>query len=241
MLLIDKNKCDPVLGHQIFDFLKEKGLLNHYKGSTVPDDQQNKIIDEALYKIFDTLGFNMEDPNFVDTPKRVRKYLRDTKAVMNWDYFPKIMTVPDQNGGCRNSSFIALTDLRFIGTCSHHLAPFFGAKPSGNGVVYGPGLSIAYIPTGKILGLSKFQSIVDFLCAVIPNTQETLTASIGWTISKIMETNDVAVYCNGYHSCMFARSAYSPAATTTLWVNPDGVFASDSNIRSEFLAIARQS
>lgn len=238
MQLIDKTKCNPELGHEIFNMLKEKGLLNHYKGSKYSDEEQNKIIDEALLKIFETIGFNMDDPNFQDTPRRVRKYLRETKAIMNWDYFPKIMTVPEDINGAKNS-FINIGPLRSIFTCSHHLAPAVGCKPAGKGVVFGPAMHIAYIPNGRILGLSKFQSIVDFLSSVIPTTQENLTAVVGWTISHIMQTKDVAVYCEAYHTCMVLRSAYSPAATTTLWIHPDSVFAKDTNIRSEFLAIAR--
>ena len=100
-------------------------------------------------------------------------------------------------------------------------------------------MHIAYIPRGKVLGLSKFQSIVDFLGAVIPTTQENLTAVVGWAISYIMETPDVIVYYKAHHTCMVLRSAYSPSATTTMWCHPESIFASDSNIRSEFLAIAR--
>lgn len=239
MQLIDKSKCNPELGQKVFSFLKEKGLLNHYKGATLSDEEQNKIIDESLRTIFETIGFNMEDPNFQDTPRRVRKYLRDTKAVMNWDYFPKIMTVPEDINGPKDS-FIKVGPLRCISTCSHHLAPFMGVVPSGNkDVVFGPGMHIAYIPRGKILGLSKFQSIIDFLGAVIPTTQENLTAVVGWAISYIMETPDVIVYCKAYHSCMYGRSSYSPSATTTLWCHPESVFATNNNIRSEFLALAR--
>ena len=238
MQLIDKTKCNPGLGQKVFKFLKDKGLLNHYKGTTLSDEEQNKIIDESLRTIFETVGFNMDDPNFQDTPRRVRKYLRETKAIMNWDYFPKIMTVPEDVNGAKGS-FIAVGPCRSIFTCSHHLAPAFGAKSNGNSVTFGPAMHIAYIPNGKILGLSKFQAIIDFLSSVIPTTQENLTAVVGWTISYLMDTNDVAVYCEAYHSCMCLRSQYSPAATTTFWAHPDSVFATNNNIRSEFLAIAR--
>lgn len=241
MKLIDTDKCNPELGQQIFQFLKEKGLLNHYKGPTLSDDQQNKIIEDSLRTIFETIGFNMDDPNFQDTPRRVRKYLRETKAVMNWNYFPKIMTVPEDVNGL-GESFIHVGPLRLISCCSHHLAPFAGAISAGSkGIEFGPGVTIAYIPRGKVLGLSKFQSIVDFLGAVIPTTQENLTAVIGWTISKIMNTPDVAVFCRATHTCMSLRSTYSPSMTTTLWVNPDGAFAQDGHLRSEFLNTARDS
>ena len=96
----------------------------------------------------------------------------------------------------------------------------------------------AYIPRGKVLGLSKLNRIVEFF-AKRPQVQERLTEQIAAAISFVTGTPDVAVYMEAVHFCVKSRGIQDTGSSTcTLAV--DGVFAADdSDIRREFLNIAR--
>lgn len=120
---------------------------------------------------------------------------------------------------------VIVRDIPYQSLCEHHLLPFFGT------------VSIAYIPGGKVLGLSKFGRVADYY-SKRPQLQERLTRQIGEAINKYMAPKGVAVICEGVHTCMSARGVLKQGATTkTSYLS--GVFRTDSNARLECIELLK--
>lgn len=235
--MIEKEKTNSELGLKVRDYLRSKGLLNIESGDFQPSKQKLNKLEKQFSGIIKTLGLNLDDGNLVDTPKRLAKlYVNDLFYGLDWSKFPKCTAIDNQFVGYNN--FVLLKDIRIVSVCSHHFMPFFGLKGNADGTAsFGPGCTIAYIPNKKVIGISKFSRIVNFLGSR-PNTQETLTAQIAEVISFIAETEDVAVMVNASHTCMSLRGACDPnASTVTLYCK--GKFLSDDKLRSEFLSSAK--
>lgn len=231
--MIEKEKTNSELGLKVRDYLKSKGLLNIESGDFQPSKQKLNKLEKQFRDIIKTLGLNLDDGNLVDTPKRLAKlYAKELFYGLNWNNFPKCTAIDNQFVGYNN--FVLLKDIKIVSVCSHHFMPFFGTKGnSDSSVTFGPGCSLAYIPSNKVIGISKLSRIVEFLGAR-PNTQETLTAQIAEALSFILETEDVAVMVNASHTCMSLRGASDPNANTvTLYCK--GKFLSDPQLRQEFL------
>jgi len=231
---MELNQTNSELGLKVRDHLRSKGLLNIEKEEQLPVDIRKQYAEDLFSQLINVLGLNSEDGNLTDTPKRLAKlYVNELFGGLDWTKFPKCTAVDNTFVGYDN--FVLVKDVKIISVCSHHFMPFFGVKGNSDGsVTFGPGCTIAYIPKNKVIGLSKFSRIVNFLGAR-PNTQETLTAQIAETISFIAETEDVAVVINSAHTCMSLRGAQdSNANTVTLYCK--GKFLEDAKLRQEFLS-----
>lgn len=232
--MIEAEKTNSELGFKVRDYLKSKNLLNLESGSDIAPDIKREKLRGLFDQMLDVLGLNKEDGNLVDTPSRLAKlYVNDLFYGLDWSKFPKCTAIDNQFVGYDN--FVLLKDIRIVSTCSHHFMPFFGLKGNSDGSAsFGPGCTIAYIPNKKVIGISKFSRIVNFMGSR-PNTQETLTAQIAEVISYVAETDDVAVYINANHTCMSLRGASdSSANTVTLYCK--GRFENDAKLRNEFLS-----
>jgi len=120
-----------------------------------------------------------------------------------------------------NDEMIVINGIKLFSFCEHHLLPFFGY------------CSIAYIPQGKILGLSKFQRLVDKI-ASIPTLQENVTSAIAEQVEKILEPKGLGVATTCVHSCMFGRGIN----TSTISVNSQVLKGAmkEGSARTEFLS-----
>jgi GTP cyclohydrolase IA len=166
-----------------------------------------------------------EDPNregLVDTPKRVEKALKfltsgyqaDIHEVLNGALF----TV-DYN------EMVIVKDVDFYSLCEHHLLPFFGK------------CHVAYIPTTKVIGLSKIPRLVDVFSRRL-QVQERLTNQIANTIRDTIQPMGVAVVMEATHLCMSMRGVekQNSFAVTSAML---GTFHSDPRTRSEFLELIK--
>lgn len=232
----DDSKCDPKLGKKVFEHLKKKGYLSAETGTRLDSKEQIEKIKPLIAEFIKTLGLDLNDPQLKETPKRVAKmWVNELAGGLDWSKFPKFTTFPE--GKATIGSFIVEKNCPFIGVCSHHMMIFGGIKGEKGHYDFGPGCTIAYIPNGVIAGISKFPRVVSFL-ASRPCNQEELANTIRETISFILNTEDVAVYMQGYHSCQYARGAKANGSMIVL--SASGKFLTDQHIRSEFLAIARE-
>ncbi|HEY2432723.1 MAG TPA: GTP cyclohydrolase I FolE [Vicinamibacterales bacterium] len=167
-----------------------------------------------------------EDPSregLVDTPKRVEKALRfltsgytaDVDTVLNNALF----TV-DYN------EMVIVRDIDFYSLCEHHLLPFFGR------------CHIAYIPNGKVVGLSKIPRLVEVFARRL-QIQERMTNQIAATIKEKIDPLGVAVVIEATHLCMAMRGVekQNSFAVTSAML---GGFRSDARTRAEFLELIRR-
>ena len=123
------------------------------------------------------------------------------------------------------SEMVVVKDIEFYSLCEHHLLPFFGR------------VHVAYIPNGKIIGLSKIPRIVDVFARRL-QVQERLTQQVSQAIQDILKPKGVGVVIDGKHLCMMMRGVQkqnSSAMTSCLL----GGFQSDPKTRAEFLGLVR--
>ena len=123
------------------------------------------------------------------------------------------------------SEMVLVKDIEFYSLCEHHMLPFYGR------------VHAAYIPNGRIIGLSKIPRIVDLFSRRL-QVQERMTAQIAEAIHDILQPKGVGVVADARHLCMMMRGVQkknSPAMTSCLL----GCFQSDAKTRNEFLGFVR--
>jgi GTP cyclohydrolase I len=150
----------------------------------------------------------------IKTIDRVRGYCSELNQKRKYDKFTTFESDADE--------MVIGNHLKLFSICEHHLLPFFGE------------VSIGYIPQGRVLGLSKFQRIVD-KCASAPHIQERLTQEIlKFLIETLGNPKGAGVVVRAIHTCVFARGVQSASAefTTTAL---GGVFKTQPETRAEFL------
>jgi GTP cyclohydrolase I len=116
---------------------------------------------------------------------------------------------------------VIVKDIDFYSLCEHHMLPFYGK------------IHIAYIPDGKIVGLSKIPRIVDIFARRL-QVQERMTQEVADTLDKYLIPRGVAVVAEGYHMCMMMRGVEKQNSYSTTSAM-HGIFKEDSRTRAEFL------
>ena len=161
-----------------------------------------EVIDDMMEKymsIIDTIGENPKRQGLLDTPKRAAKamqfltqgYTQDAEAVLKSALFDEDY-----------SEMVIVKDIELYSLCEHHMLPFFGKA------------HIAYIPDGKIVGLSKLPRVVDIFARRL-QVQERLTDQIVNTINKVLKPQGVAVVIEVSHMCMMMRGVQKQNSVTT--------------------------
>ena len=166
------------------------------------------------------LGENPDREGLVKTPERVEKSLR-------WLTRGYGLTVKDAVGDAlfeeEHNSMILVRDIELYSLCEHHMLPFFGRA------------HVAYIPNGKIVGLSKLPRIVDIFARRL-QVQERLTDQIADAVMDVLEPHGVGVLIEAVHLCMAMRGVEKQnSRTVTNAVR--GNFRSDPRTREEFLRL----
>ena len=179
----------------------------------------DKDIEMSVHKIIQWLGEDQARNGLRDTPERVGRawkelfggYGVDPETVLRW--------FDDDT-----DEMIISKDIQFYSTCEHHMLPFFGTA------------SVAYIPEGKVLGISKLSRIVNIYARRL-QTQEHLTKQIGDAL--LLNVASVAVHLKGQHFCMMSRGvSQQESVMVTNYLT--GVFRDKPEARNEFLmAVAK--
>jgi GTP cyclohydrolase I len=165
-----------------------------------------------------------EDPDregLLKTPSRVA-------ASMEWLTQGYSMSVEDVVGDAlfdeTHENMVMVRDIELYSMCEHHMLPFYGRA------------HIAYIPNGRIVGLSKLPRIVDVFARRL-QVQERLTEQIAEAICDVLEPRGVGVVVEAYHLCMMMRGVQKQNSRT-LTSALRGVFRDDQRTRDEFLRLA---
>jgi GTP cyclohydrolase I len=154
--------------------------------------------------ILEALGDDPDREGLKETPQRVAKMYEEVFAGMNYtnleiaDMFCKTFDEADPN----HKDLVVVRDIDVFSYCEHHLALMYDMK-----------VSVAYLPQGTVIGLSKIARIADMAARRL-QLQERLGRDIAEIISMVTGSEDVAVVISGCHSCMTARGISKPGAKT---------------------------
>lgn len=222
---VHKNNAE--LGLAVHKHLVSKGLETPITDLVTSQTADEKIAKIAPHfkAIMETLGLDVTDDSLEDTPNRVAKmYVNEIFWGLNYEKFPKCTTIENKMDYAH--SFVLERNVNVQSNCEHHFVVIDGMA------------TVAYIPKKKVLGLSKLNRIVEFF-AKRPQVQERLTEQICEAISFITETDDVAVYIDASHYCVKSRGIQD-TGSSTVTLSTRGLFAAaNSEVRREFLNIAR--
>lgn len=187
-------------------------------------DENMKIIEDSVRNILEALGDDVNRPGLIETPHRVAKMYDEIYEGMRYtndeiaEMFNKCFDEPEAN------DLVCMTNIDTFSNCEHHLALMYNMK-----------VSVAYIPEGRVIGLSKIARIVD-MCSKRLQLQERLAEDIADVLEKILNTHNVFVYIEGEHSCMTARGIKKPGTVTKSSV-AHGLFYNNPSLRSEVLSL----
>ncbi len=179
-----------------------------------------KAIEEHIRGILAALGDDTEREGLIDTPKRVAKMYTEIFAGMQYtnhdiaEMFGKVFDEERVSG----NNVVVMKDIELFSYCEHHLALMYDMKAT-----------VAYIPKGKVIGLSKIARICDMVGRRL-QLQERIGCDIADIISEITESEDIAVIIEGYHSCVTARGIQK-TNTKTVTVERRGKFLEDATLQ----------
>lgn len=177
-----------------------------------------------MREIIKALGDNPEREGLKDTPDRVARMYEEVFEGMNYTnddlavMFDKTFE-DDVEYETDSKDMVVVKDIDIFSYCEHHLALMYDMK-----------VTVAYIPAGRVIGLSKIARIADMVSKRL-QLQERIGSDIAEVMQKITGSEDVAVLIEGSHSCMTARGIKKPASktyTTTL----RGIFKSEQTLLS---------
>lgn len=176
----------------------------------------------ALQGLFELLGEDAERDGLQDTPFRFVKALAEHTVGYRED--PKLHL--EKTFDVDHQDLVLVKDIPFNSLCEHHLAPFVGK------------VHIAYIPSDKITGLSKFGRVVEGYAKRL-QVQERLTQEIADAIQEVLNPQAVAVIVEAEHTCMSGRGIKKHGATTVT-STMRGLFKENASARAELLQLIKQ-
>ena len=180
-------------------------------------------IERLVTQMLKELGEDPGRDGLLRTPSRVARamrfftqgYAQDPVAILNDALFD-----------VSYDEMVIVKDIDFYSLCEHHLLPFFGRA------------HVAYVPNGKVLGLSKIPRLVEMFSHRL-QVQERLTTQIAQTLQRVLEPKGVAVVVEAIHLCMMMRGVQQQNASAVT-SSVHGVFQQDSKTRQEFMDLIRR-
>ena len=179
---------------------------------------------QDLYReMLSRLGEDPTRDGLLRTPERMEKSM----AFLTRGYTMNVTDVlHDALFDVNYDEMVIVKDIEFFSMCEHHLLPFFGKA------------HIAYVPNGKVIGLSKIPRLVDVFARRL-QVQERLTTQVGEAITEAINPHGVAVILEAQHLCMMMRGVekqHSSTVTSAML----GVFKTQLQTRNEFLSLVRR-
>jgi GTP cyclohydrolase IA len=163
------------------------------------DDDKIARIREHFTAIMDTLGLDLNDDSLKDTPNRVAKmFVKEIFSGLNPENKPAITLFDNVY---QYNQILVEKNISFSSTCEHHFVPILGKA------------HVAYISSGKVIGLSKLNRIVQYY-ARRPQVQERMTTQIGEDLKEILQTEHVAVILHADHMCVHTRGVEDHGSST---------------------------
>lgn len=180
-------------------------------------------IEEAVYNILANVGEDPERDGLLGTPDRVARMYDELLAGYTTD---PVKVVNGALFDVEYDEMVVVRDIEYFSMCEHHMLPFYGRA------------HVAYIPSGKVIGLSKIPRLVDMFARRL-QVQERMTQQIADIIDEMIEPQGVAVMVEGAHMCSMMRGVrkeHARMSTTAM----RGIFRTDQELRRDFMRQAQQ-
>lgn len=223
---LQKGKTDPELGYRVEEYLKEKGVHTPTNIDMLLRKDEGKIkkIERHFGAIMDILGLDRNDDSLIETPKRVAKmYVNEVFWGLKPENFPKCTVIENKMG---YDEMVIEKDITLMSNCEHHFVTIDGKA------------HVAYIPKGKVLGLSKLNRIVEYFSRR-PQVQERIAEQIYHALAYILGTEDVAVVIEGVHYCVKSRGV-EDHSSYTMTAKLGGCFRNEPDCRAEFMSLIKK-
>lgn len=179
------------------------------------DSEKIDIIQDHFKEIMHTLGLDLEDDSLKGTPYRVAKmYVKEIFNGLDPKNKPEARTFSNNYD---YNDMVMEKNIQVTSFCEHHFLPFIGKA------------HVAYIASGKVIGLSKINRLVDYFSRR-PQVQERLTLQIADALSEAMDTDDVAVFIDSKHLCVSTRGI-KDVSSSTITTDFRGAFKNEATQR----------
>ena len=182
---------------------------------------KEKIIAGAKL-ILEGIGEDLEREGLIETPERIARMYEEIFSGLGKD----AEEILSKTFEVENNDLVIEKDITYFSMCEHHIIPFYGKA------------HIAYIPRGRVTGLSKLARTVE-LYAKKPQLQERLSSEIADAIMKYLDAEGVMVVVEGEHMCMTMRGVKKPG-TKTVTTSYRGIFKEDATLRREVMMLLQK-
>ncbi|BCD96782.1 GTP cyclohydrolase I FolE [Marinagarivorans cellulosilyticus] len=205
---------------KVREALLRRGLETPMGDSPLSSAEKQEKLQALFSEVATTLGLDLTDDSLCETPRRIAKmYVQEIFSGLDYENFPKLTVIDNKMG---TDEMVMVSDIGLTSTCEHHFVTIDGFA------------RVAYLPAGKIVGLSKINRLVRFF-AQRPQVQERLTQQLLVALQTLLETDNVAVTIDATHFCVKARGVMD-ASSSTRTTALGGSFKSNATTRAEFLA-----
>jgi len=199
------NNNDTELNNFSFEEVGDDHLFTGLKTPMKPnafnisDQEKKEKIADLFKEIMDVMGLDLSDDSLKGTPKRVAKmYIEEIFSGLNPANKPKIALFDNKY---QYNQMLVEKNITFYSNCEHHFVPIMGKA------------HVAYVSSGKVIGLSKLNRIVQYY-AKRPQVQERLTNQIAEELKEVLKTEDVAVIIDAKHLCVSSRGIKDDTSST---------------------------
>ena len=178
-------------------------------------------IEQGVRLILEGIGENPEREGLLDTPDRIARMYEEIFSGLGCDAKEPL----SKTFTAQNNEMIIEKDIVFYSTCEHHFMPFYGKA------------HVAYIPDGKVVGLSKLARTVE-VYAKRPQLQEQLTAQIADALMEYLKPQGAMVMIEAEHTCMTMRGVKKSGSKTVTFVCR-GVFEDNEKLQNQFFTLVK--
>lgn len=178
-------------------------------------------IKKGVELILEGIGEDKNREGLVETPDRIARMYEEIFAGLDQD----VTEILSKTFTVDNNEMVIEKDIVFYSTCEHHFMPFYGKA------------HVAYIPNGKVVGLSKLARTVE-VYAKRPQIQEQLTSQVADALMENLNPKGVIVMMEAEHMCMTMRGVKKPGSKTVTFAMR-GAFLEDENLVNRFLTMCK--
>ncbi len=205
------------MNHFTVEYLEEAFQITP-NGNQKDAESKRIAIENAVQDILQNIGEDPTREGLLRTPDRVARMMEELTAGYHVD---PVKMINDAIFTVDYNEMVVVKDIEYYSLCEHHMLPFFGRA------------HVAYIPNGKVIGLSKIPRTVEMFARRL-QVQERMTEQIATFLKEVLQPQGVAVVVEGAHMCSMMRGVKKEQATMVT-SSLRGLFKSDARTRAEFM------